>query len=84
MTFNKANFVNVNLACEKLLKRFQFPSRFAMIFTWLLLPLLAVGQVSVVQVTSNPFSSLPHAASNMGVSHVAVLLKRYFWRNSAA
>jgi IPT/TIG domain len=47
--------MTVNPACGKFLRYFQFPSGFAMILTWLLLPALAAGQVSVVQVNSNPY-----------------------------
>jgi uncharacterized membrane protein YdcZ (DUF606 family) len=45
----------MNPVCGKFLRRFQFLFGFAMILTWLLLPALAAGQVSVVQVNSNPY-----------------------------
>src|SRR6266481_1136202 len=50
---HEVNSVKINPACEKLPKRFKFLSGFAVILTWLLLPALAAGQVSVVQVNSS-------------------------------
>jgi IPT/TIG domain-containing protein len=49
----EANTVKVSHAYEKLLKRFNFVSGFAMLLSWLLLPALAAGQVSFVQVNSS-------------------------------
>src|SRR6202035_2442563 len=49
----EANFVTLQLACKKLLKRFRFLSGLAMTFTSLLLPVLAAAQVTFVQVNSN-------------------------------
>ncbi len=46
--------MRVNLACEKLLKRFEFLARLAMTFMPILLPALAAGQASIVQKNSNP------------------------------
>src|SRR5882672_7252441 len=51
---HEANFVKVNFAYEKLLKHFQSLSGFAVTFMSLLLPALAAGQASLVQVNSNP------------------------------
>ena len=51
---HEANFVKVNFAYEKLLKLFPSLSGFAVTFMSLLLPVLAAGQASFVQVNSNP------------------------------
>jgi hypothetical protein len=72
------NVVSINRAPEKLLRRFQFLFKFAMIFGCMLLPSLSLGQVSVVQVNGNPFLFLntdsvevpftvPQAAGNLNV-----------------
>lgn len=45
--------MKTNFAYEKRLKRFNFPSGFAMLLSWLLLPAMAAGQVSSVQVNSS-------------------------------
>ena len=47
---NEVNSVKINPACERLPKRFQFLSRFAISLMSLLLPALAAGQASFVQV----------------------------------
>ena len=74
----EANTVKINCSCEKLLKRSKFLSGFAMLLPWLLLPALAAGQVSFVQVNGNdaviinrstldvPFTN-PQAAGNLNV-----------------
>jgi IPT/TIG domain len=49
----EVNPVKVNPKHEKTLKTFQFLSGFTMLLPWLLLPGLAVGQVSLVQVNSS-------------------------------
>jgi IPT/TIG domain-containing protein len=49
----EANTVKSNPAYVRLLKRFKFVSGFAMLLPWLLLPALAAGQVSSVQVNSS-------------------------------
>jgi hypothetical protein len=49
----EANTVKATSAYEKLLKRVNFLSGFAVLLSWLLLPALASGQVSFVQVNSS-------------------------------
>ena len=53
VTSHEVNSVKINPACERLPKRFQFLSRFAINLMSLLLPALAAGQASFVQVNSN-------------------------------
>src|ERR1700682_6375204 len=48
----RGHFMKASSACEKL-KHFRFLSGFAMLLPWLLLPALAAGQVSSVQVNSS-------------------------------
>jgi|GEM_PF-1958258 len=49
----EANTVKTNSACQKLLQPFNFLSGFALLLSWLLLPAMAAGQVSSVQVNSS-------------------------------
>ncbi len=49
----EANTVKTNSAYQKLLQPFNFLSGFAMLLSWLLLPAMAAGQVSSVQVNSS-------------------------------
>ena len=49
----EANTVKTNSAYQKLLQPFNSLSGFAMLLSWLLLPVMAAGQVSFVQVNSS-------------------------------